>query len=507
MVDWGSNSRGPLPLATTDRVVVGAEGSRGVPGQMLAGKYQLVEEIGRGGMGSVWRGTRLGWDDAEVAVKLMAPTLDSPLARERFEREARLAAKVRSPHVVHMVDYGIDEPTDTPFLVMELLEGQSLGSLLQREKVLSPRQVMTLVTQIGRALTVAHGKKVVHRDLKPDNVFLVTNGDELLAKVLDFGLARAFEVAPLDSRAVTAQGNAVGTPHYMSPEQIRGAVRDHFGDLWSLAVITCECLVGQRPFVASDLPKLTLLLCNEPRPVPSRLGPVPAGFDAWFVKATHPDIEQRFRSAQELVDALGKVCGATRREHFPPLDHEKLSPPRAPSLAAVTRPSESRFLLRRRFHVTFAYAVVGLVIGLIAIGAYVLLPGRASVTQSASVTSSQALTPAPTPAPVSTAPPGAAPPRAAAPQGQGSAAVPEALPGVSSPGQIETAPAAPETSPAAETPAPAHDRAPPKVEPAAPSPTRLTRPAPHPKRRRLPASTEESQPAPNDTDGIIRRDL
>ncbi|HKO91740.1 MAG TPA: serine/threonine-protein kinase, partial [Polyangiaceae bacterium] len=345
-----------LPLAKTDPAGRVAP-LRGAPGQILAGKYELVREIGRGGMGIVWLAERLDWDRAPVAVKMMVSTLDSPAARARFDREAQTAVKLRSTHVVQVLDHGIDEQTDTPFLVMELLEGESLRGRLDRLQVLSPEEVMLVVSHLGRALTRARRFHVVHRDLKPENVFLADNGDEPNVKVLDFGLAKVFDTATtIDSRALTMPGNVVGTPWYMSPEQIRRADPDHRGDLWSLGVITFEALVGHRPFGASDLRALAVQLFTEPRPIPSQLADVPPGFDAWFAMATHPDLEQRFQSAEELVEALANVCGSSRKG-IQPLEYERHSPLRTSSLAPVTRPPEVRPFLRR--HTTLLFSAMG----------------------------------------------------------------------------------------------------------------------------------------------------
>jgi hypothetical protein len=260
-------------------------------------------------MGAVWRAEHLGWE-APVAVKLMNRDVAAqPEARARFEREVRLAAELRSPHVVQVLDHGVDERTRIPFIAMELLEGESLEARLRRKGSLSPVETHEIVSQLVRALSRAHEAGVVHRDLKPENVFLVRNDEQSLVKVLDFGIAKGSR-ASLAVR-LTRPGRVLGTPFYMSPEQFRGTREiDHRADLWSLSAIVCECLTGRRPFEARDLGELALLLLrNSGRPLPSALGAVPAGFDAWFLRATHPDIEQRFQSARELGSALARVCG------------------------------------------------------------------------------------------------------------------------------------------------------------------------------------------------------
>jgi len=280
-------------------------------GVVIGGKYRLISEIGRGGMGCVWRAEHLGWE-APVAVKLMnRDVTEQPEARARFEREVRLAAGLRSPHVVQVLDHGVDDGTRIPFITMELLEGESLEQRLRRLGRLSPSETLAVVTQLVRALSRAHAAGIVHRDLKPDNVFLVRNDEESVVKILDFGVAKG--IVPSPAGGLTRPGRVLGTPFYMSPEQLRGSREiDHRADLWSLSTIACECLTGRRPFEASDFAQLALLLLgNTGRPLPSALGPVPPGFDAWFLRATHPDIAQRFQSARELGRTLGAACGLT----------------------------------------------------------------------------------------------------------------------------------------------------------------------------------------------------
>jgi serine/threonine protein kinase len=334
-----ASSIGPAPTTPAAPVLAPAQGAAGV---ILGGKYSLVREIGRGGMGVVWLAERLGWN-APVAVKMLA-LADTPLARERFEREVRLAATLRSPHVVQVLDHGVDEQTGSRYLVMELLDGESLAQRQQRLGTLSPAEVLSIVAQLERVLTKAHALGIGHRDLKPDNIFLVPNGNEVIVKVLDFGVAKSFELDPLDSQAVTVEGNTVGTPWYMSPEQLRGASTDPRGDLWSLAVIVCECLTGRRPFQASDLAVLTLVVWSEHRPVPSSLGAVPPGFDAWFARATEREIERRFSSAAELLEALRPICEGASEER-PSLASTSHSLP-APSVAPVSNTGEPQLSRR-----------------------------------------------------------------------------------------------------------------------------------------------------------------
>jgi serine/threonine-protein kinase len=257
-------------------------------------------------MGSVWRAEHLSWE-APVAIKLMNRDIaDQPEARARFEREVRLAAGLRSPHVVQVLDHGVDEATRQPFIVMELLEGESLERRLKRLGRLSAVETFGIISQIVRALSRAHEAGIVHRDLKPESIFLVQNDEEHVAKVLDFGIAKGTHPMSL---GLTRPGRILGTPYYMSPEQFRGSEIDQRSDLWSLSVIACECLTGRRPFEAKDFGELALLLLGGARrPLPSELGPVPPGFDAWFLRGTHAELARRFQSARELGHTLAPVC-------------------------------------------------------------------------------------------------------------------------------------------------------------------------------------------------------
>ena len=276
-------------------------------GTVLAGRYRLVRILGRGGMGAVWEAehTSLG---TPVAVKLIKPELaDGERTRARFLREAQAAAGLRSPHVVQIFDYGVE--ADTPYIAMERLEGESLAERLRRVGRLEPAKVMAIVAQVGRAVSKAHDRGIVHRDLKPDNIFIVEDEDTELCKVLDFGIAK---VLPGETtlEADTRSSAMLGTPYYMSPEQaIDASEVDGRSDLWSLAVIAFECLVGSKPFDASSVPALSVQILVDPIVVPSQRGKVPPGFDAWFARGTQREPGDRFQSARELTQALAEALG------------------------------------------------------------------------------------------------------------------------------------------------------------------------------------------------------
>lgn len=259
-------------------------------------------------MGAVWRAEHLLLK-SHVAIKLISPELATTSeALNRFLREAQAAASLRSAHVVQILDYGVDE--GTPYIAMELLDGESLGARLERVHCIAPSETAGLLLQVGRAVARAHDAGIVHRDLKPDNVFIVRNDEDEIAKVLDFGIAKLSRRG-VDGPATgaTRTGALLGTPYYMSPEQIEGSAElDHRSDVWAIGVIAYECLLGQRPFDAETMGGLVLAICSKPLPVPSARGSVPPGFDDWFARACHRDLEQRFASARDATRELKQLC-------------------------------------------------------------------------------------------------------------------------------------------------------------------------------------------------------
>jgi serine/threonine-protein kinase len=312
-------------------------------GRVLAGKYRLVELLGKGGMGTVWRAEHLTLD-ATVAIKLLKPEIAADsILRKRFLREAKAAAQLRSPHVVQILDHGEDD--GTAFICMELLHGESLRARLGREGRLTPTETALVVRHVARAIQRAHDAGIVHRDLKPDNVFLIDNDGDLLAKVLDFGIVKTTQQPSHPEGFETASGVVVGTPCYMSPEQMAGAAEvDHRTDIWALGVIAFECLCGQRPFHGGSLTEIAVRISLEPIPLPSSLATVPRGFDEWFQHATSRDRESRFDSAKCMADELDAVIEGRPNEHalaeterFPDADGSPTSASPVPDATTVAR--------------------------------------------------------------------------------------------------------------------------------------------------------------------------
>jgi serine/threonine-protein kinase len=278
-----------------------------VRGELVAGRFRLERELGRGGMGSVWRAHQVALDTPCAVKFIEGEGAELPEHRARFEREAKAAAQLRSANVVQILDHGVWE--NRPYIAMELLEGEDLGQRLDRMGKLECAETVDIVGQVARALAKAHAAGIVHRDLKPENVFLVRDDDREVAKVLDFGIAKTKGVVP--ELGKTRTGALLGTPFYMSPEQVKGTgAVDARSDLWSLGVIVFECVTGRRPFESEALGDLFSKIMHDPVPMPSSVAPgVPPAFDAWWARASARAVDERFQSARELADALREAIG------------------------------------------------------------------------------------------------------------------------------------------------------------------------------------------------------
>ncbi len=279
------------------------------PGVVIADKLRLLRELGHGGMGVVWAARHEALE-TDVAVKLIHPERahnDRSLIA-RFEREAKTTARIKHPHVVHVMDFGSVDAA-VPYIVMELLSGFSLAEMLESGGRLSLSSALVLVQQVGSALSSAHERGVVHRDIKPHNLFVLeaSRGDPLFVKVLDFGIAKMLSdtQVPGGSQTLTETGAVIGSPPYMSPEQIEGQPVDLRTDLWSLGVIIYECLTGQRPFRGSSFVGVGAAILNGTYPPARELRPgLPRAVEDWFSKALSVDPDARFASAAEMVAAF-----------------------------------------------------------------------------------------------------------------------------------------------------------------------------------------------------------
>ncbi len=262
--------------------------------RVLAGRYRVGRRIGAGGMATIVRG-RDEQMDRDVALKVLHPHLaDDPEVRTRFRAEARHAASLSHPHVVAVYDQG---ETDLPYIVLELVDGPSLREVLATHGPLSAQQVLTVLAPLADALDAAHAIGLIHRDVKPENVLVTTDGRPKLA---DFGIARV-----MAATSHTATGTLVGSVHYLAPELVDGAAATPASDQYALGVMAFELLTNRKPLPADTPMAIALRHANEDIPPPSRYAPeVPAAVDAVVARATAHDPAARFASMGDLAAAL-----------------------------------------------------------------------------------------------------------------------------------------------------------------------------------------------------------
>ena len=282
----------------------GADSSAPVhDGDIVAGKYRVDRVLGAGGMGVVVAGTHVELGH-RVAIKFVRPSaLNEPGLQERFLREARTAARLKSEHVAKVLDVGKLD-SGVPYIVMELLEGCDLAHVVSEHGALSVDVAASYVAQACEAVAEAHALGVVHRDIKPQNLFLTTGiGGEVVVKVLDFGVSKG-DVAGFAS--LTQSTTVIGSPLYMAPEQMRCARdADARSDVWSLGIVLFQLLTGRVPFDADSMPALCLKVVNDLPPSMARERlEVPAGLVTIVMRCLAKDPAQRFRDAAELGAAL-----------------------------------------------------------------------------------------------------------------------------------------------------------------------------------------------------------
>jgi len=336
---------------------VGAHNAAESP-RLVGGRYELEALVGKGGMGEVWRARHVALN-SPVAIKfLQMASADKESAQRRFTIEAQVTAQLKSPHAVQVFDFGVTEEGQ-PYLVMELLEGETLGRRLERVKRLGVADTIRLLGHAARALQRAHALGIVHRDFKPDNI-VITVDDEgrELVKVLDFGVAKLLGVledradgdddaAGVESRtsgpSFTRTGSVLGTPLYMSPEQVRNPSDvDLKADIWAFGVVAYECLTGRPPFTGSSLSELFERIQSSHRASATFVEPtVPPAFDAWFDVACASDPGKRFVNASVAWKHLTVALDSRGRDSsgsFPGLDSQEPSGERR----VVVRPGDER---------------------------------------------------------------------------------------------------------------------------------------------------------------------
>jgi serine/threonine protein kinase len=286
------------------------------PGQMLADKYRVERILGAGGMGVVVAARHIDLN-VLVAIKFLLPhILTNQHAVTRFAREARAAVRIKSEHVARVSDVGTLD-TGAPYMVMEYLEGTDLASYLRSRTRLSVDKAVHFVLQACQAIAEAHQLGIVHRDLKPSNLFLTRGADGSdVVKVLDFGISKNTDPnASHGTASMTTAAGALGSPTYMSPEQLTEAGDvDARTDIWALGVILFELLVGMPPFRADNLPKLFLAILHQKPPSPGGLRPdLPAPLVTTILRCLEKDRAKRFANIATFAASLADVAPARAR--------------------------------------------------------------------------------------------------------------------------------------------------------------------------------------------------
>ncbi len=345
--------------------------------EILDGQFHVIQRIGTGGMGSVYKASQPAMNRM-VAIKILHPKLVNRRdLTSRFRREARAMSQLSHPNTVKVFMYGELEDGSL-YIVMELLDGRNLNQAVRRDGPFSAARAIPILIQVCAALQEAHGLGIVHRDLKPENIFLCNQGGlQDFAKVLDFGLAKVTEqqMRP-GSLILTQEGMVFGTPEFMSPEQAQGRELDARSDIYSLAVILYEALTGRLPFNAqTPMEYIQKHVMEPPIPLAERVqdGDFPSGLQAVLSKALAKKPEDRWQSAAEFAAGLHSVLVGTNAEAasagamslLPPTPAPPpVAPPAQPELL-VRKPA--RFGVAQLLAVALSFLAMGVVLALLAL--------------------------------------------------------------------------------------------------------------------------------------------
>ncbi len=274
------------------------------PGDRVSERYEVIEQLAVGGMGTLWRARHLELE-VDVALKVISGGSPTPGSLKRFKREAQAAARLRSPNIVQVLDFGVFE--GQPFLTMELLRGEDLAGLLAREGKLSLARCLKIIDGVAKGVQLAHDAEIVHRDLKPANIFLEKVAGDEVVKILDFGVAKDLRLQA-DPGGTTSAG-AVGSPAYMSPEQVWAENVGPRADVWALGVVTFEMLTGENPFADDTLAKVFERIIRVPLPKASDFNALlPKSLDAFFEHAFARNAADRIPSAKGFMDQLRQAA-------------------------------------------------------------------------------------------------------------------------------------------------------------------------------------------------------
>lgn len=270
------------------------------PGDVIDHRYEIVELIGLGGVSSVYLAQDLSLNRDEIALKILSPDLATdPECFSRFRNEVVLSRRLAHPHITRVFDFGKAEP-DMNYYVSEYVEGGNLWNLVQQSPLhrLEFRDTVKILLEVALALDYAHRNSVLHRDVKPENILLTSEG---VAKLSDFGAARVMRI----EKGITGAGAAIGTPHYMSPEALRGERTDERSDIYSFGIMAFEIVAGYAPFDDESPLLLVTKQVNDPLPLISHSGAdAPAWFQDFLEVCTAKRAADRFQSVSELIQSL-----------------------------------------------------------------------------------------------------------------------------------------------------------------------------------------------------------
>ncbi len=325
---------------------------------VLEDRYELMEIIGEGGMAVVYKALdrRL---NRFVAVKIMRPEMAQEAEfRQRFFAESHAVAMLSSPNIVSV--YDVSHSTDIEYIVMELVDGITLRQYMERKGPIPWREAVYFSKQIARALSHAHAKGVIHRDIKPQNMLLLRDGT---LKVGDFG------IAALENEMNEERGTAIGSIHYIAPEQIRGESPDARSDLYSLGVVMYEMLTGKKPYNGDTVGEIAVKHLNTAPEAPSSIVPdIPAELEAITLKAMNADIQERYQNAEELIRDLDRFA-LTQTQQEDEAEAEAIETPSVVPVRSISEMSREKYRRRRRrsARVSFlsgAFGVILVVLGL-----------------------------------------------------------------------------------------------------------------------------------------------
>ena len=312
-------------------------------GTIIAGKLRVVRQLGAGGMGAVYEVEHEFTKHRRALKMLHADMLEHPMVVARFIREASAAGHIGNPHIVETFDAGKLDGGE-PYIVMEMLQGETLSDRLEKVRRLALPELVDVIRQACDGIQAAHDAGIVHRDLKPENIFLIERDGRPFVKILDFGVSKFDPTLTGGADGTTKEGSALGTPYYMSPEQVDGDKDlDARTDVYALGVILYQCACGKRPFKADALPKLAVLIHEgKPAPLSERRPELPVGFVEVVHKAMARDRNLRFPTPRELGAALepfsAAALDATMLETSVVRGSSKL--PAAPAIARSEPPQE-----------------------------------------------------------------------------------------------------------------------------------------------------------------------